>query len=562
VRVPGLQRRILVALSGGSASSISELARRVQSPRPSVSRAVAALVESGLVTRSGREVALSAAGIGIAVRAEQHVTQDVNRRVQSVVSIVERNRQDLQVLSQSRSANEMMWNQLNAHVVIAGRAAEIVGQSAFVNEAALSQLNAHSMIANEAAELLRLSAVPNEVMSSPLNANALIADRAADVLGHSALANEAMLSQLSAHALIADQFAQMSANTALSEFANVQHAIHSLINVPTLPEIESQLTQMSALAARQEVFDELTKFTPALTDLINSPPWRELQEQNQGIAALMSAPGLSAVQDNINALTGSGWIDRIGEVWKYAHDIRVVSGDIDEMFREFRAQEESGAAFEFAGLVPSPHVAKHLRRKVQILLEDGRAAGTPNEDIRVAIHREVLAHYDENDCAAVKAITRRLTKHPNFAGRKTVIEQSFEAHRLHLDAISTYPLCSMIEGLIKEALSRVLPPEEKPGKLKHIQLPGKLQEFVNDGVPLVLADVLRLVTALARLYRYWNWDLGYKPSDQDSTLSRHALFHGFTRQGTRLDSIHCFLVLDLLAELFTFVEENRSSQAA
>src|SRR5437763_5411361 len=57
-----LRHRILSSLNLEPASSVTSLAQKLGSLRPSVSRAVKSLQDAGLITRTGRTISLSEAG--------------------------------------------------------------------------------------------------------------------------------------------------------------------------------------------------------------------------------------------------------------------------------------------------------------------------------------------------------------------------------------------------------------------------------------------------------------------------------------------------------------------
>ena len=209
-------------------------------------------------------------------------------------------------------------------------------------------------------------------------------------------------------------------------------------------------------------------------------------------------------------------------------------------------------AFEAAGFVPAPSVEPGLVEEVVEAHENG---ASPEE-----LARLILGRYDEDGGAKLALVVDGLCESPHFASREVTLRQTLEAHRLGLDAVTVFPLVPMIEGVLEPYL-RVLA-EEKDG-ISGKRMASMLKEMPVYGVGLV--GVLRLIGFLeARLYRKW------RPGDDPAAvegfeeINRHRLAHGHLKQGTRLDTLRCFLALETIAALLAawdgLVEEKDEEQ--
>lgn len=53
----------------------------------------------------------------------------------------------------------------------------------------------------------------------------------------------------------------------------------------------------------------------------------------------------------------------------------------------------------------------------------------------------------------------------------------------------------------------------------------------------------------SKLYDSFNWATDIGRREDYINLNRHALLHGMATQGTRMNTLRCFLILDILAML-------------
>jgi hypothetical protein len=226
----------------------------------------------------------------------------------------------------------------------------------------------------------------------------------------------------------------------------------------------------------------------------NSPMYRQLMADisspaaQQAIASFNS-PGFQRTRESFTSRTWESQIDLAGQIYKsyeiqkhigtayatvQAHVFRsevqaairafdssylrrliddslglVTSVSIPsrEKILDFLRDEETRQAFSFAGMVPSPYTDEKLRHRV---VSNFKAGDTPEN-----IQQLILTHYDARNAGKVSQIVRRLKRIAVFKSRKEVLIQTLQAHREGLDAITTYPVAAMIEGVLRPYLMSI-----------------------------------------------------------------------------------------------------------
>jgi len=221
-----------------------------------------------------------------------------------------------------------------------------------------------------------------------------------------------------------------------------------------------------------------------------------------------------------------------------------------EEFQRIIRDEGTREAFAFAGLFPSLYTDESLRLQVVAARKSGKTA--------TYIQRLVLSHYDAQNAEQVSKIVMRLNKNPWFEGREPVLSQTLTAHRQELDAISTYPLAAMIEGVLRRYLMAI---EDQLG------LPGKPEDRKLVGFKQVLQETLYLTpytgglsgASVAKEYfeehvaANFKWPNPPQEDVADEELHRHPLLHGHSLGGSRLNTLRCFLMLDFIAAMMVSV---------
>lgn len=195
-------------------------------------------------------------------------------------------------------------------------------------------------------------------------------------------------------------------------------------------------------------------------------------------------------------------------------------------------------AFGSVGLVPGPSMDEGFVERIVATHENG---ADPEE-----ICRDVLDYYDANGAAVLADVIERLVSNPYFADREKTLRQTFEAHRQGYDAITVYPLALMIEGVLVPYLREAL--DKK--KIKHNELADHLGHMPFLGGIGLEGPACLIGFMEAHLYDWWNLAEGEDERvDEHMALNRHRLAHGALAQGTRMDTLRCFLILDLIAAL-------------
>ncbi|MGA7732583.1 MAG: MarR family transcriptional regulator, partial [Chloroflexia bacterium] len=80
----GIQQRIILTLDQATACTVAELATKLKTHRPSVSRSLRALADKQLVNRNGRKWQLTDAGHEEAKRLEAALTEKMSRITENV----------------------------------------------------------------------------------------------------------------------------------------------------------------------------------------------------------------------------------------------------------------------------------------------------------------------------------------------------------------------------------------------------------------------------------------------------------------------------------------------
>lgn len=202
-----------------------------------------------------------------------------------------------------------------------------------------------------------------------------------------------------------------------------------------------------------------------------------------------------------------------------------------------RDRRRTIAAFQNLDLIPSPSVDRALVDQIVNAHEANESEDT--------ILELVLQHFDADDCAAVAKIVDRLCISTDFKARAEVLQDALTGHRAHLDTITCYPLVAMIEGLVVPLLSEIV----GGGNVKHYQIPEILEEVPASVAYAIGLEAYDCIIEYFRGHLYENFDWQKQPDKARDfiNLNRHCLSHGHAARGTRLNTIRCFLVLDVMA---------------
>lgn len=272
---------------------------------------------------------------------------------------------------------------------------------------------------------------------------------------------------------------------------------------------------------------------------------RDALEQKSIVSSILPVQvvnweALDSFTRSMNAL-GQDIAKQLGSVdW---NKIFGLSDEIRGLFGDPRIRD----AFTALELIPAPTMDEHLIDRVVAEYENQ----TPHDEI----HQIVLDHYDEDDCNRVAHLVEELLCAPDLVDREAVLRDVLSAYRLGLDAITAYPLVAVIEGVLITAL---VPYVTEPKKdLKH----NKLADLLGD-IPLVAtagigfeAIVSMLAFMEGSLYHSSHWWDDEEKRKNYIKLNRHRLLHGMAYRGTRLNTLRCLLMLDLVAKLLPKMRE-------
>lgn len=258
-------------------------------------------------------------------------------------------------------------------------------------------------------------------------------------------------------------------------------------------------------------------------------PPEELRRQMETIEKLFDAPPIgNAIELFLAQLASLSFLD-------------------SEEFRRIIRDKETRDAFNFASLFPSPYTDENLRLQVVAAYKAGKTA--------THIQGLVMTHYDARNAARVSKIVTQLKKNPWFKGREDVLSQTLEAHRQKLDAISTYPLVSMIEGVLRRYLMAIEPQLKVAEKAEYKVLKVALWEMLclapyTVGLPEASGAIEYFGEHVAANFK---WSNPPQEDVADEELHRHPLLHGHSLRGSRLNTLRCFLMLDFIAAMMASV---------
>jgi hypothetical protein len=207
------------------------------------------------------------------------------------------------------------------------------------------------------------------------------------------------------------------------------------------------------------------------------------------------------------------------------------------------------AAFGRAELVPGPSMNVGLVRGV---VEAYEARGTRDE-----ICGKVLDHYDEGNAAALAGVVERLSSTTRLAGREDVLRQTLQAHKAGLDAIGVFPMVPVIESVAVACVLALAGEDRGPHAAGVV--PAEVPES-GTGV-----DNLACLVGYLEAHLYNPQEECTRAADYYVELNRHRLARLRQAGGTRMDTLRCFLLLDLVvafAEALNDLCRGRSGAAS
>ena len=231
--------------------------------------------------------------------------------------------------------------------------------------------------------------------------------------------------------------------------------------------------------------------------------------------------------------------------------------DIDQVVRAITELERYAGdqrvedAFIFVDFIPSPSVDKDLVDRVT----EAHETGEPRERIESLI----LASFDADNSDSVACIVEKLLKMPEFSDRREVLNDVLAAHRAGLDAITTYPLVCMVEGVLISAIEPSVTDKKK--ELRHNKLKDHMETMPVSIARSVGFEAVSSMLAFMEgsLYHsaYW-WD-DEELRTNYIELNRHRLLHGMAPRGTRLNTLRCITMLDLIGSIFEAQRQKTTS---
>lgn len=330
----------------------------------------------------------------------------------------------------------------------------------------------------------------------------------------------------------------------VSESAGMASLTGQLASVEAMKRVTGELGSLSAVAHLKEqcgasLVLRQSPWLSAAGEMVAaaSTSWMTtFADQLDQLHARATAAALAPLVESLNGLAP------VGSALDFSHLFPRVNWPWLEEFAERRRVRD---AFEAADLIPSPSMTQDLIDRVVAAHEHG---AQPDELAAI-----VLEAYDANDCALLRGLVDQLCVSPDFAQRVPVLRDTLAAHRAGLDAMTTHSLVAMIEGIMVPFIAEVSDSGKWP---KHNDIADELKSW-----PASLAWGVGsegygcLITYLKdHLYGTAHW----KTEDPATrgrfeVLNRHRLLHGMAVQGTRLNTLRCYLILDVIEALLPAV---------
>lgn len=306
--------------------------------------------------------------------------------------------------------------------------------------------------------------------------------------------------------------------------------------------------QLSQQDFSRPLFDIASTLTPwleqvnqGIIDSTNSAVIRMAEQINQRLIDSVCSTSLQiAVQTNqvLERLIASISMTTLDSI---AASMRAMAPWLEELAERERVR----AAFYAAGFIPSPSMNTELVRRVVDAHEKGVSASE--------LANMILSFFDEDRCERLIPVVDRLCENPEFESWRTTLEHVLAAHRSQLDSITTYPVVAMIEGILLPFFTENFDPDDikmmtGTGKVKHNTI-AKLMGQLPLGVvfPVGFEAFACLIDYFEEhLYQSSDWKADKSVRSDYVNLNRHRLLHGMVTQGTRMNTLRCLFILDLL----------------
>lgn len=288
-------------------------------------------------------------------------------------------------------------------------------------------------------------------------------------------------------------------------------------------------------------------------------------------SALASMPNIShqlaAVTENMNSTIQQAFADPTNFSDLNRSLLRVsaektmsqmIASEIRPLTDFLLRDRETREAFAAAGFVPSPFMEEQLSG----MLVSAHKAGKPQGELEAII----VEHYDNDNAAAVAEIVARLMKNDLFHGRERVLQQSLEAYRdgTDFDAITTYAPTAMIEGVTTPFLLDIWhfweegAGKARPDRIGHTLMTRMLRATVE---VIQYSGVVQSAWVLVD-YTDEHFFKGFCPGSADEAerapdhLHRHPLLHGYALEGSQVNTLRCFLMLDCLGMFIPYARKE------
>jgi len=211
-----------------------------------------------------------------------------------------------------------------------------------------------------------------------------------------------------------------------------------------------------------------------------------------------------------------------------------------ELWEYFDDSRRIKAAFTAADLVPSTSMSQELKERV---VEAYHAGASPDEIAAI-----VMAEYNADGCRLLQEVVDRLCGNRHLAGWEKTIRETLLIHKLgEANTISSGSLILLVEGMLVPFLLKLT----MKRNITHNQIAAELSKLPIKVVYAVGREAwyCAIIFMETQLYAWCRRDDDPASSGNKIKFNRHRQAHAWAEQGTRENTLRCFLLLDFIEKL-------------
>lgn len=327
-------------------------------------------------------------------------------------------------------------------------------------------------------------------------------------------------------------------------------------NLPDLAQLRDAFTS-PVLRMQQEYAEFAAQNAAIVADIVNrNRQWQQAIESFASMASTIVAnqlaPFRQALQDHADTMARmyrdigaiSDWATAVADMLH--RNWTPILTSIEQWRESFRAHLLE--AFVKMHLWPTPSMTPYL---VEVLASYAEAGNMR------AVVLTVWNHYNRDNQANLEQMIETWWDDPEFAARRSIIEQALQGHRQRMYALTIPALLAQAEGIAGDFVRNNLIAGQSAPKLgKSGQVVQHAVKAANDaalsgpdGVGILHAVMADAVIEYVQQIAFENTDFASEYADlrQQREMNRHATLHGIQIGYPKaMNSLRCFLLLDAL----------------